>query len=130
MGVGGVVGQHREAPVEIGNELRRIRIGPGPVRDAQQAQFFDQAVLQSLVGAFNAALGLGGIGADDLDVQLLHRAAKLGQTRARNGVFRIDAEDAVFVAVKGARLAVERQVALHSGTVAEKALLGGEIQLE
>ena len=68
-----------EAAVEILAELGEIGIGAVDVGNTQQAQFLDQAVLEGLVGAFDAPLGLRGVGANDLDVQLMHRSSELGK---------------------------------------------------
>lgn len=51
------------------------------------------------MGTFNATFGGTGIGADSLDVQFVHRTAKLGITIAAGGIFIVDSEDAGFVAI-------------------------------
>jgi len=71
---------HRKTPVEIFPKFGQISITGFHVGDAAQAQFFHQAILQGLVGPLNASLGLRAVGTDNLDVQLLHRTSKLGQT--------------------------------------------------
>jgi hypothetical protein len=43
-----------------------------------QAQLLHKPVLQRLVGALNAALRLWGVGADDVNVELIERPAELG----------------------------------------------------
>ena len=68
MGIVAAAWYHGETVVVILAELWQEGIGAGDVRDASQAQLFDQAVLQGLVGAFDASFGLWGIGTNDLDV--------------------------------------------------------------
>src|SRR3712207_9435451 len=62
-----------------------------------------------LVRPFDAALGLRRVGADDVDVQLVHRATELRDAIAARHLGFGHAEDAVLVAVEGHRLAVRRQ---------------------
>jgi len=47
-----------EAAVEVLAEFGQKGVGAVDIRDAAQAQFLDQAVLQGLVGAFDAPFGL------------------------------------------------------------------------
>src|SRR3712207_8245664 len=57
-----------------------------------------------LVRPFDAALGLRRVGADDVDVQLVHRATELRDAIAARHLGLGHAEDAVLVAVEGHRL--------------------------
>ena len=76
-------GRHGEAPVEIVSESGEIAIGLIRIGDAFQAQLLDQTVLQGLVGAFDPPFGLGRVGTQDLDVEILHGTPKLGQATAQ-----------------------------------------------
>ena len=49
-----------ETLVEVFPELRQEGVGAVDIRNAAQAQFLDQAILQGLVHAFHAPFGLGG----------------------------------------------------------------------
>ena len=60
-----------KAKIEVSHELRRIGVGRVNRVDAAQPQFLDQPILQRLVGALDATLGLRGIGTDDVDVELI-----------------------------------------------------------
>lgn len=79
--------------------------------DGAKTQLLDQTILQSLVHALDASLGLRRIGADDVDVQLGQRAAELClATAAPGGSLVRHPENAVFVAIEGHRLSVATQV--------------------
>ena len=116
-------GWDSEAPVEVQDELGQVGIALLHGGDAPQAQFFDQAILQGLVGALDTSFGLGGVGAQDLNVQLLHGPSKLGQALCFAHAGLIDPENAMFVAVEGHRLAMTRQIDLHQLGVRVKAFL-------
>ena len=111
-----------EAGVEVLHELRKIGVASRHVGDVSQAHLLDEAILQGLDGALNAAFGLWGVGADNLDVQCLHRAPKLGQTGSRDRIKVIDAENAVFIAVEGDGLAMLGEVSAHHFTIGEHGL--------
>src|SRR3972149_891933 len=104
-------GKDGETAFAVFTELGEVSVADLDLRDAPQAQFLDQAVLQGLVGAFDATFGLGRIGTDDLDVQFLHRPPKLGEPGPfAKGLRLIDPEDAMFVAVEGHRLAIALKI--------------------
>ena len=63
------------------------------------------------MGAFHAAFGRAGIGADSLDIQLMHRTAKLGIAVTTGCVFIVDSEDAGFVTVQCQWFAMLFQIA-------------------
>ncbi len=63
--------RHGKAPVEVLAEAFQKDIGRCPIADPGQAQLFDQAILQGLVGRLDPPFGLRGIRAYDLDLQLL-----------------------------------------------------------
>jgi len=46
--------------------------------DSPEFEFGDEAILEGAVDPFGSATGLGGIGEDQSDAQLLHGAFKLG----------------------------------------------------
>ena len=69
-----------KALIEVSDEGWQEGIALLHVGDTLQAHFLDQAVLQGLVGSFHAAFRLGGVGTEDLDIQLLHRTPKLRQS--------------------------------------------------
>jgi hypothetical protein len=64
-------------------------------RGAGKPKLFHQPVLQGLVRPFDPALRLARIGADDVDVQRVERAAELGHAVAADGALMVDAKDAV-----------------------------------
>ena len=61
---------HGEAFVEPLHERRQEDVAGFHVADASEPKLLHKAVLQSPVGALHAALGLAGVCAEDLDVQL------------------------------------------------------------
>ena len=114
---------------EVFDKLRQVGITCFPGADASQAQFLGQAILQGLVGPFDAPFGLRRAGADDLDVQLLHGAPKLRQGIRYAAGRLIDPEYAVLVAVEGGWLAIAAEIPFHNLAIAEKALALHEQQL-
>src|SRR6476661_7209111 len=69
MEVLGVVRLLAEAGVVIGQETRQQFIAGGDRADPVKTQFLDQAILQGLVCALDAALGLRRVGAQNVDVE-------------------------------------------------------------
>ena len=63
--------------IEILDKRRCIEVCRFDRIDIAQPQFLHQPILQRLVGAFYAAFGLRGVGADNVDVQLIKRAPEL-----------------------------------------------------
>src|SRR3712207_9040517 len=82
-----------------------------------------------LVRPFDAALGLRRVGADDVDVQLVHRATELRDAIAARHLGLGHAEDAVLVAVEGHRLAVRRQVGPRRPEIVERRLAEDELEV-
>ena len=80
------------------------------VAHARQPQFLDEAVLQRLVGALDPPFGRARIGADDIDVEGMQGAAKLGHPVTAKRTRMIDPKDAMLVAVKRDRLAPGLQI--------------------
>lgn len=128
VGIEGTSGLDGKAAVEILDEFRGEGIGIFDVGDISQTQLLDQTVLQGAKYTLYPAFGLGRVGADDLDVQVFHRSAKLGHSRAGEGIFDIHPEDAVFVAVEGHRQAVTSQIMASGLEVAEGGLSRREKQ--
>ena len=79
-------------------------------RDVRQTQLLDQPVLQRAEGSLDPALRLRTVGADDVDVQIHQRTAKLRDAIAADRVLRIHLENTLLVAVKGNGLAVCLQI--------------------
>jgi len=90
-----------EPGIEIGGELGRIGIGRLDHADAAKAQFLHKPVLQRLIGALDATFCLRGVGANDVDVELIERATELCQA-GRSMLLRTmrRAENPVLVAVE------------------------------
>ena len=131
VGVVHAAGCHRKAPVEIFPELGQVGITGFQVRNPTQAQFFDQTILEGLVGPLDPPFGLWAIGTDELDVQFVHCTSKLGQTAGGSqGALLIDPKDTMFVAVESHRLAVTLQVMAGGFAVAEKGFTCHEQQLQ
>jgi hypothetical protein len=123
---GGRLGELRVEPVQKARQegvagLERI--------DPFESQLLHQPVLQRLVHPLDAPLGLGTVGVEDVDVQLVQGAAELRETGAAGGTGLVDAEDRVLVAVEGHRLAVVLQVAASRVEVVEGRLRIDETQL-
>ncbi len=70
---GGLGGGTGEAAVIVGTEVFQHEVGLGHGGGLQEAEFADQAVLASAPSALDAALGLGGVGGDLLDAELVGR---------------------------------------------------------
>ena len=98
------------------------------IGDTAQAQFFDQAILQGLVGTFDAAFGLGGVGTDQLNVQFIQGAGELGDPIALQVIGMIDAKNAEFIAVKCQRASMLAQILLGRLEVTMRRLGCGEEQ--
>ena len=76
-----------------------------------QAQFFDQPVLEGFVGPLDPAFSLWGVGRDEFDVQGLHGPSKLGHPAAGVGLFEIDFENAVLIAIESSGATTLSQIA-------------------
>ena len=130
MGIVGIAWRAPEALVVGGDELRQERVAGLHGRDAPQPELLHQPVLQRLVHPLDAPLGLRGVGADDLDVELGERAAELRHaTGSASRVLSSHPEDGVLVAVEGRRAPVPRQVGARRGEVVEGRLRTDEPQL-
>src|SRR3569832_2873084 len=78
--------------VEALHKARQVRIASIDVADAGQPQLLYQAVLQRPVHPLAPALGLAGVGAEDLDVLLGRRSPDLRHALAVAGLRPGDAE--------------------------------------
>ena len=87
--------------------------------DAGEPNLLHQPVLQGLVGALDAALGLVGVGADDLDRQRLQRATELGHAISIEPARLVHPENRELVGVERHGLAVSLQVSVRGGKIGE-----------
>ena len=97
--------------------------------DASQTQLLDQAVLQGPVRSLDVALGLAGVGAQDLDVELGQRPPKLGHALTRHRTGLGHPEHRVLAGIECHRTAMGGQIALQRLEVALGALAQHEPQL-
>ena len=72
-----VGGRPRKAAREIGEELRQEGVAVLERADAPQAQFAGEPILQRVPEAFDAALGLRRVGANEADAEGLQHAAEV-----------------------------------------------------
>lgn len=92
-------------------------VGFDDAGDALEPYRLDQSVLQRAVGTLDPALGLGRVGADDLDIEHVQGTAEMRHAVAV-GRGAVVAEYAVLVRIEGNRLAVPLQICaggLHVG---------------
>jgi hypothetical protein len=120
-----------EPGIEILDKRRCIEVCRFDRIDIAQPQFLHQPILQGLVSTFNAAFGLRGVGADNVDVQLIERPTELCQA-ARPVFLRSmrTAENAMLVAVEGQRLAPLLQVCLRCMQIIKGGLRSGKPQMQ
>lgn len=88
--------------------------------DSGQTELFDQTVLVGTEVSFHATLGLRGVGADDLDVEVVHGACELCDggivpELLFDGGLAIDLVDGVFVDVEGDGSSPAAEVIVGSG---------------
>ena len=131
MGVGGGAG---EAAVEVGEELGEEGIGGLEGGDAAQPQFADEAILQRLPEALDAALGLRGAGGDEADAELAQDAAEVGGVLGAAQLFLegpvgiVADKDVEAIAVEGQGQAVGGDELPQQGDIAVQILGGPEVQ--
>src|ERR1700719_3093147 len=106
MEVLGVVRLLAEAGVVISQETWQQLVSGGDGADTLKTKLLDQAILQGLVGALDAALRLRRVGAQNVDVERVQRAPELGHAVTLDRPGAIDPKDAVLVAVERDRLAL------------------------
>src|ERR1700680_4210814 len=90
--------------------------------DACQPQLLHQPVLQRMMRPFHAALGLAGIGAQNLDVELRQGAPELGHAVTAGGIFPRYPKDRMLVRIECHRLAMALQITLQSLEIGKRAL--------
>src|SRR3954463_3122299 len=115
-------GRSGELAIVALKKARQKRSGALRVADARQPQLLDQPVLQGRMSAFHPPLGLAGVGAQDLAVEVRQGAAELGQPAAACRILLADPEDRMLVGVERDRLAVRLQIAPEDLKVREGAL--------
>src|ERR1700680_2404112 len=74
------------------------------------------------MGPFHAALGLAGIGAQNLDVELRQGTAELGHAVSAGGILPRYPKDRMLVGIERNRLAMVLQIALQSLEIGKRAL--------
>ena len=103
----GSAGRLGEAAVVVGEIGRQVGLGRGHGRDPVEAQLGDEAILEGGPEALDAALGLGGMGADVADAEVAEDLAELGgmlstlELLLETPVGVIADEDAEAIAVEG-----------------------------
>src|ERR1700736_6751285 len=90
--------------------------------DSCQPQLLHQPVLQRMMGPFHAALGLAGIGAQNLDVELRQSTAELGHAVSAGGVLPRYPKDRMLVGIERNRLTMVLQIALQSLEIGKRTL--------
>src|ERR1700722_2095710 len=129
MKVFGIVRLLAEAGVVIGQETRQQLIAGGDRADPLKTQFLDQAILQGLVGALDAALRLRCVGAKNVDVEGVQRPPELGHAVALDGPGAVDPKDAVLVAVERYRFAMRLEILAGRLEVVEGRFRLDELQM-
>src|ERR1700682_742078 len=74
------------------------------------------------MGPFHAALGLAGIGAENLDVELRQSTAELGHAVSAGGILPRYPKDRMLVGIERNRLAMVLQIALQGLEIGKRAL--------
>lgn len=92
--------------------------------DAGQPQFLGQPVLQRLVRAFHASLGLARVGTECVDIEIIQRPAELRDAFACRLRALLHVEDAGLVAVERHRLAVRVQILRQCSTMPRNSFYG------
>ena len=70
-------GMYAKLPIESLQELGKVQVARLDVADILELQSLQHAVLQRAIGTFHAALGLPGVRAQDLNVQLCECTTRL-----------------------------------------------------
>jgi len=104
--------------------------------DAAQRELGDEAILQGVPEAFDAALGLGRVRGDIADAELPEHRAEVGGVLRALELFLeapvgvIADEDAEAIAIEAHRQAVGRGEAAEEGEIAVQILRGPEVERE
>jgi len=124
------------AAVVVGDiSVLEERVGLFNRGNAGQAELFDQAVLVGEKPAFDTALGLRGVGAKDLDIQVVHGAGELGDGLIItefffNGGLAVDLVDGVFIDIKSGGSSPAEEVSARGGEEFQGILNGDEFAVE
>ena len=103
-GIGRVGGSDTVAAVDVFDKAGQPGVGAFQIGDALQTEFFDQSVLEGLIGSFDPALGLGSARMDRLDIEGLQGAGELGDFPIVIGM--MDPKDAVAIRIERDRAAM------------------------
>lgn len=124
----------RKARGEVGEELGEERVGTVQGVDASQTQLGDEAILQGLPEAFDAALGLRGASGDEPDAELAQDSPEVGGILGAaefflEGPVRVVAhEDIEPIAVEREGQAVARAELFEQGDIAVQILGGAQVE--
>ena len=121
-----------EAAVVVGKEAAQDLVGGIQIASASQAKFAGEAILKSAPEALDAAFGLGTLGGDVGDAELIQGAAELcglavtGELFFHRPVMVVANEDAVAVAVEAEGNAEAAQQAVEQAEIAARVFGGKE----
>src|ERR1044072_1767696 len=101
---------YSELLVEAFDKLRQVSVGLLNAANASQAQFFDKAVLQRLIGPLNPPFGLRRVCADHFYVEFFHRSCKLCDGFPLQDLSLSRAKYGEFIRIKGQRSAVRAEI--------------------
>ena len=123
----GLAREPSETAVIISDKAPQDAVGGVQITGAGQAEFADQAILKNAPETFHAALGLGDVGSDVGDAELIQGAAELGGFALASQLFFdgpmviVANEDTVAIPVEGQGDAEARKQAAEQVEIA----LGG-----
>ena len=123
----------REAGIVAREKSGQHALGVGERADLVEAEYRDQAILESPKEAFDASLGLGRMGADPANAEFRQRPANLSGVALATELLRErerragrDAEDAVAIGVDGAGEAIAAKELAQEEEVPVRILLEPE----
>ena len=108
------------------HETGKKRLRRSHIRNTRQPHLLDQPVLQRLVGALDAALGLRGRPPNLHDAQPLRNAVERGEPVAALGILRVHAENPVPIGIERERQPVRHNVIPQRQPVGMRRLGGRE----
>src|ERR1700693_4155922 len=121
-----------EAAVVVGQETTKDLVGGVQIVRTGQAEFAGEAILKGAPEAFDAALGLGTVGGDVGDGELLQGATELCRLGGARGVVFLRSvvlvvqEDAVAIAIETEGYAEAAQQAVEQAEIAARVFGGKE----
>src|SRR6202162_4871615 len=121
-----------EAAVVVGQETTKDLVAGVQIVRTGQAEFAGEAILKGAPEAFDAALGLGTVGGDVGDAELLQGATKLcgfaaaGELFIDRPVIVVANEDAVAIAIETEGYAEAAQQAVEQAEIAARVFGGKE----